>query len=132
MKSAANALSLIGRIMLAAIFLITGFGKINGFQSVTGQIASKGLPVPEVLAVATITLELVGGLMLVFGWKARWAAMALAAFTALAGVLFHNFWALPEAQKMLQQIQFLKNVAIIGGLLFVAAYGPGRFSIDRR
>ena len=118
--------------MLAAIFLITGFGKINGFQGVTGQIASKGLPVPEVLAVATITLELVGGLMLVFGWKARWAAMALAAFTALAGVLFHNFWAVPEAQKMLQQIQFLKNVAIIGGLLFVAAYGPGRFSIDRR
>ena len=129
---ASNALSLIGRIMLAAIFLITGFGKINGFQGVISQIASKGLPVPEVLAVATIMVELVGGLMLVFGWKARWAALALAAFTALAGVLFHNFWAVPEAQKMLQQIQFLKNVAIIGGLLFVAAYGPGRFSIDRR
>jgi putative oxidoreductase len=127
-----NALSLIGRIMLAAIFLITGFGKIEGFQGVTSQIASKGLPLPEVLAVATITLEVVGGLMLVFGWKTRWAALALATFTVLAGVLFHNFWAVPEAQKMLQQIQFLKNVAIMGGLLLVVAYGPGRFSIDRR
>ena len=129
---ASNALSLIGRIMLAAIFLIEGFGKIERFQSVAGQIASKGLPVPEVLAVATIMLELVAGLMLVFGWKARWAALALAAFTALAGVLFHNYWAVPDAQKVLQQIQFLKNVAIVGGLLLVVAYGPGRFSIDRR
>ncbi|MGH6610096.1 MAG: DoxX family protein [Burkholderiaceae bacterium] len=132
MNATSDAFSLIGRILMAVIFLVSGFGKIGGFDRLIGQIASKGFPMPEVFAVATIVLELVAGLMLVFGWKARWAALALAAFTALAGFLFHNFWAMPEAQKMMQQIQFMKNLAIIGGLLFVAAYGPGRLSIDRR
>jgi putative oxidoreductase len=132
MNSASNALALIGRIMLAAIFLISGFGKIGGFQGLIGQLASKGFPVPEVFAVATIVVEFGAALLLVFGWKARWGALALAIYTVLAGVLFHNFWAMPEAQKMMQQIQFLKNTAIVGGLLYVVAYGPGRFSVDKR
>ena len=132
MSSASNALSLIGRIMLAAIFLVTGFSKIGGFQGLIGQLTSKGFPMPEVFAVATIVVELVGGLMLVIGWKTRWAALALAVFTALTALFFHNFWAVPDAQKVMQQIQFLKNMAIIGGMLFVVAFGPGRFSVDKR
>ena len=70
--------------------------------------------------------------MLVVGWKARWAAFLLAAFTAIVTLFFHNFWAVPEAQKMMQQIQFLKNLALIGGLLLVMAFGPGRLSVDKR
>ena len=132
MRGASDGLSLIGRIFLAVIFLVSGFGKIGGFQGLIGSLSSKGFPMPEIFAVATIVLELVAGLMLVFGWKARWGALALAAFTALAGVLFHNFWAVPEAQKMMQQVHFMKNIAIVGGLLLVTAFGPGRFSIDKR
>ncbi len=132
MKSASDGLTLIGRIFLAVIFLVSGFGKIGGFQGLIGAIASKGFPMPEVFAVATIILEIGAGLMMVFGWKARWAAAALAAFTALVAFLFHNFWAMPEAQKVLQQSMFMKNLAMVGGLLFVMAFGPGRFSIDKR
>ncbi len=132
MGSTSAALSLIGRVMLAAIFLASGIDKITGFEGLIGAIASKGLPVPQVFAALTIIVEIVGALMLVFGWKARWGAFALAAFTAIVTMLFHNFWAVPPAQKMMEQIQFMKNVAIIGGLLFVMAFGPGRISVDKR
>jgi len=132
MNATSDALSLIGRIFLAVIFLLSGFGKIGGFEGLIGQIASKGFPVPAAFAAATIAIELGAGLMLVFGWKARWAAFLLAVFTAIVTVFFHNFWAMPEAQKMMQQIQFMKNLALIGGLLLVIAFGPGRLSIDRR
>ncbi|MDQ3188160.1 MAG: DoxX family protein [Pseudomonadota bacterium] len=132
MNATSGALSLIGRILLAVIFLVSGFGKINGFEGLIGAIASKGFPAAQVFAVATIVIELGAGLMLVFGWKARWAALLLAGFTAIVTMFFHNFWALPEAQKMMELIQFLKNLALIGGLLMVMAFGPGRLSIDKR
>lgn len=132
MNTTSDALSLIARIFLAMVFLVTGFGKIGGFEGLIGQIASKGFPVPEAFAAATIAIELGVALMLVFGWKARWAAFLLAVFTAIVTVFFHNFWAVPEAQKMMQQIQFLKNLALIGGLMMVIAFGPGRLSIDKR
>lgn len=132
MSSTSDALSLIGRILLAVLFLMSGFGKISGFEGLIGSIASKGFPVPQVFAAATIIIEIGAGLMLVFGWKARWAALLLAAFTAIITFFFHNFWSVPEAQKIMQQSQFMKNIAIIGGLLFVMAFGPGRLSIDKR
>ena len=132
MNAYSDALSLVGRIFLAVIFLVSGFGKIGGFQGLIGQIASEGFPAPEVFAVATIVIELGAALMLVVGWKARWAAFLLAVFTAIVTIFFHNFWAMPEAQKMMQQIQFIKNLALIGGLLMVMAFGPGRLSIDKR
>jgi putative oxidoreductase len=132
MNASSDALSLIGRIFLAVIFLVSGFGKIGGFEGLIGAIASKGLPMPQVFAVVTVVIELGAGLMLVFGWKARWAALLLAVFTAIVTFFFHNFWAVPEAQKMMEQITFLKNLALIGGLLLVMAFGPGRLSIDKR
>ncbi len=132
MNSMTHGFALIGRILLAAIFLDSGFDKIGGFQGLISTIASKGFPVPEFFAAGTIALELIAGLMLVVGWKARWAALALAAFTLLLCFLFHNFWAMPEAQVAMQKIQFLKNMGIIGGLLYVAGFGAGRFSVDKR
>lgn len=127
-----NALALIGRLLLAPMFLLSGYSKVGGFAGTAGWIASKGLPLPEVLTVAALVVEVGAGLMLVLGWKARWAALALAAFTALASYFFHNFWTLPPAEQMTQQLFFLKNLAVIGGLLLLAGFGPGGWSVDKR
>ena len=91
MRGTSDALSLIGRILLAAIFVWSGFGKIGGFEGLAGQIASKGFPAAQAFAAATIVIEVGVGLMLVAGWKARWAALLLAAFTAIVTIFFHNY-----------------------------------------
>lgn len=123
--------ALVGRILLAVIFIISGIGKITGFDGTVGYIASKGLPMAQLVAIGTIVVEVGGGIMLAIGYKARWAALALAVFTLLAAFIFHNFWAVEAAQKMGQQINFLKNLAIAGGMLMVFAFGPGRMSVDK-
>jgi putative oxidoreductase len=132
MNAASSGLALIGRILLSAIFVQSGWGKIAGFTRTATAIASKGLPAPEVMAALTICVELGAGLLLVFGWKARWAALALAVFSLLAAFLFHNYWTMSEPQAAANHINFMKNVAIAGGMLMVMAFGPGRYSIDRR
>ena len=124
--------ALVGRILLAVMFITSGFGKISGFEGTVGYIASKGLPLPQVGAVIAIVVELGGGLLLAIGYKARWAALALAIFTIVAAIFFHNYWAVEAAEKMGQQINFWKNVSITGGMLMVFAFGPGRYSLDRR
>ena len=125
------AAALIGRILLAAIFITSGFGKITGFEGTVGYIASKGLPLPQVGAIIAILVELGGGILLAIGFKARWAALAIAIFTLAAGILFHNYWAVDAAQRMAQEINFWKNVAISGGALAFFAFGPGRYSLDK-
>jgi len=122
---------LAGRILLAYIFVVAGYGKIVGFAGTTGYMASKGLPMVEVLLVATIAIELVGGLMLAVGWKARWAALAFFLWLIPVTLVFHAFWGVPQDQVMMQTIQFQKNLAIMGGMLFVVFCGPGRLSLDR-
>lgn len=123
---------LLGRIGLGLIFLLSGFGKIPGFDGTAKYIAASGLPMPATAAAVAIAVEVLGGAALILGIKARWAALALIAFTVVASLVFHAFWALPEAQAAMQRIMFLKNVAIAGGLLFVVAQGPGRISFDQR
>jgi len=131
-NSLQNPMALIGRILLALIFITSGFGKIAGFAGTAGYIASKGLPLASVVAALTIVVELGGGLAILFGFATRWAALALAVFSVLAGVIFHNYWAVPADQVMMQQINFWKNIAIAGGFLMVAAYGPGAISVDAK
>jgi putative oxidoreductase len=123
---------LVARILLALMFLLSGFGKLAGLEGTAGYIASKGLPMPMVLAAGAGVLELVAGVLLVIGWQARWAALALAAFTLLASVLFHNYWAMPAEQQMMQKLMFLKNLAVIGGLLAIFGFGAGGLSLDAR
>jgi putative oxidoreductase len=123
---------LIGRVLLAVMFLLAGISKFGGLEGTAGYIASKGLPLPQVLAVGTAVLEVGAAVLLIVGWQARWAALALAAFTLLATVLFHNYWAMPAAQQTMQQLMFMKNLAIVGGLLAVFAYGAGALSLDGR
>ena len=127
-----NPLALAGRILLALMFVLAGFSKIAGFAGTVGYMQSKGMPAAELLAGLTIALEIGGGLALMFGFMTRWAALALAAFTLLASLIFHNFWGVPEAQKMVQNLMFMKNLSVIGGLLVLAAIGPGNWSLDAK
>ena len=122
---------LAGRILIALIFVLSGFSKITGFDGTVGYITSKGLPLPQLAAIGAIIVELGGGILLVLGWKARWAAAALVVFTALAAFLFHNFWAMPPEQAQNQMIHFMKNISMIGGLLYVVVHGSGALSLDR-
>jgi putative oxidoreductase len=126
-----DALALAGRLFLSVLFLVSGFGKLMGFAGAAGYIASKGLPMPQVLAGLTIVAELGGGLALLFGFKTRLVAWGFILFLIIISPIFHNFWSAPPEQAAMQQIQFLKNLAILGGMLMVAAFGPGRLSIDK-
>jgi putative oxidoreductase len=123
---------LVGRVLLALIFVLSGLSKLGGFSGTVGYIQSVGLPAAQLLAVIAIIFELGGGLLLVLGWKARWGAAALFVFTFLAAVLFHAYWAAAPDQAMMQQIQFMKNITIMGGLLYVVVYGSGPLSLEKR
>ena len=127
-----QVLALAGRLLIVALFLPAGLGKLANFGGITGMIASKGLPLPAVVAALVIALEIIASLALLVGFRTKWAALALAVFTVAAGVLFHDFWAASAAQAMAQQQAFLKNLGIAGGLLLFAALGPGPLTIDSR
>lgn len=130
--SGTDLMSLIGRLLMAWLFVPAGWAKIAGFAGSVGYATSAGLPMPQLGVAVGLAIELIGGLMLLVGFKTRWAALALALFTLVAALFFHNYWAMPEAQQMMQKINFDKNIAIAGGLLAFAAFGPGRFSFDGR
>ncbi|MEO8530354.1 MAG: DoxX family protein [Deltaproteobacteria bacterium] len=117
---------LLGRVLIALIFVLSGIGKVFDFAGTAGYIASVGLPLASVGVVVAIVVELIGGLMLLAGYKTRLVALVVAAFTIVAAILFHN-----NLADQMQMIMFLKNLAIAGGLLFVAVFGPGRLSVDR-
>lgn len=127
-----NALAtLLGRLLLAAIFIWAGWGKIQGFAGTAQAIASKGLPLPEVLTVLTIIIEFLGGLMIVFGWKTRLAATAIFLFIIPTSLFFHNFWMMTGPEVHMNTIMFLKNMGLAGGMLYLIAHGPGNISVDR-
>ena len=126
-----NAFLLAGRVLLAALFVVSGVGKIGSFAGTAGYMASAGLPFVDALLVLTIAVELGGGLLLVVGWKARWAALVLFLFLIPTTLIFHAFWSAPAAQAAMQQIQFLKNLAIMGGMLLLGASGPGAWALER-
>ncbi len=122
---------LVGRLLIAFIFIMAGWNKIAGYQGTVAYITSVGLPLPVIAAVVAIIVELGGGLLIATGYKARWAAAALFLFTATTALVFHNFWAVPAEQVQNQMIHFMKNLAIMGGLLYVVVHGSGPLSIER-
>jgi putative oxidoreductase len=130
--STQDVIALVGRILIAYLFIPAGIGKLMGFAGTVGYVASSGLPLPQVGAVLAIVVELGVGIAFLLGYKTRIAAIVLAVFTVLAALFFHKYWSAPDAMKMMQQINFNKNIAIAGGLLAFAAFGPGRLSIDKR
>jgi putative oxidoreductase len=127
-----NPLSLVGRLLLALLFLPAGISKIGGFAGTVGYIGSKGLPMPELGAVIAIVVEVLGGLALIAGFGTRVAALVLAVFTSVATVFFHAYWAVPAEMQMVQQLMFFKNIAVVGGLLVLAAFGAGGWSLDAK
>ena len=130
LSPAQNALTLVGRVLIALLFVPAGWGKLMGFSGVVGYIASKGVPLAPVCAAIAVAAELGLGLALLVGFKARWAALGLVIFTIVITPIFHNFWASPEAQVAMQKMNFFKNCAIAGGLMAFAAFGAGAFSVD--
>ena len=126
----ADAALLVGRLCLAAIFLWSGLGKIGGFESFAGSLAGQGLPVPTLAAVVAIVLETGGAALVILGLLTRPAAVGLIVFTVAATLLAHDFWTFEASEQRMQQIQFMKNLGLIGGFLLLIAAGPGRFSLD--
>jgi putative oxidoreductase len=127
MKTTLSYAPTIGRFLLAAIFLVSGFGKLMDPAGTIGYINAVGLPLAEAGYALAVVLEIAGGLLLIAGYQTRIVALALAAFTIVAAIFFHGNFG-----DQNQFIHFLKNVAIVGGLLQVAAFGAGRLSVDSR
>jgi putative oxidoreductase len=123
---------LVGRILIALIFLLSGISKITGFAGTAGYMASKGLPMVDVLLVITIAIELGGALMIITGFKARLGALALFLWMIPVTFIFHSFWSVPADQAMIQQIMFMKNLAIMGAMLYIMAFGPGPLSVNKK
>ncbi len=132
MNSVSKPLALVARILMASIFISAGFSKALGFDGVTAYIASKGLPIPMIIAGLTVALEILGGLVIIIGYKARIAGLLLGLFSILAAFIFHNFWAFPPEQVYLQNIMFMKNLSMAGGLFLLTVFGAGGYSIDAR
>ena len=120
-----NFVVFLARILLAQIFLISGFGKLAGYAATQGYMAKMG--VPDALLPLVIALEIGGGLALVLGFLTRWAALGLAVFCVVSALLFHADFA-----QQMQKINFMKNLAMAGGLLMLFAHGAGAWSIDGR
>lgn len=120
-----SAVPAIGRVLLAAIFIFSGIGKALAPQGSIGYIESVGLPFATLALVAAVAIELGGGVMLALGIKTRLVAAALAAFSVLTALVFHN--ALGDQNQL---IHFMKNIAMAGGLLQVVAFGAGAYSVD--
>jgi putative oxidoreductase len=123
---------LAGRIFITAIFFISGYHKIIGFSAVSGMMAKVGMPMPDLLLVGAIVCEIGGGLMVLLGWNACLGALLLTVFTVPATLIFHNFWGVDAAQYQNQFNHFMKNLAIVGGLLYVMAMGPGPYSLKSK
>lgn len=132
MNAAQQVAPLIGRILVAAIFLWSGIGKIGGFAGTAGYMASKGLPMAEVLLVITIIVEIGAALMIIVGYKARLGALALLLWMIPVTLIFHAFWAVPADQVQMQMINFFKNLGLMGAMLLIIGFGPGAYSVDRR
>ena len=121
---------LVGRILIAQIFILAGISKIGGFAGTAGYMASKGLPMAQVLLVLTIIIELGGGLMILLGWKARIAAAVLFLWMIPVTLIFHNFWGVADAQQVVQRIMFQKNLVMMGTMLLIYAFGSGKYSLS--
>ncbi|HJZ89507.1 MAG TPA: DoxX family protein [Gemmataceae bacterium] len=122
--------ALCGRILLSAIFLLSAFGKMMDWSGTAAGMEKHGMVAVPFFLAGAIALELGGGLSVLLGLKARWGAVALLVFIVPATLIFHNFWAEDGAARMNQMTNFMKNIAIMGGLLTVVAHGAGGFSID--
>lgn len=125
-----NALNLVGRLLIVALFLPAGLSKIAGFEGTVGYFTSLGMSAPTLGVIVAIITEVLGGIALLVGFQTRIVAVLLAVFTLAASITGHAFWAAPADAAFIAQLLFFKNIAVIGGLLVLASSGAGKFSID--
>jgi putative oxidoreductase len=124
---------LVGRIAIAVLFLVPGIRKAMAVAGTAGYFAKLGFPMPEVMVWVAVLIEVGGALLLILGWQARRVAWLLILFTVIATLMAHRFWEFSDAAQYAAQMNnFLKNLAVVGGLLYVAAFGPGALSVDGR
>lgn len=128
--SSGGIVSFLGRILLSAIFIFSGFSKIFGFRFFTGMLAAKGFPLATVAIAIVIFIETIGGLAILTGFRAKLAAWIVFLYLIPVTLLFHNFWAVQGMARVDSQAHFIKNLAIMGGLLLLASNGAGRYSLD--
>ena len=127
MTSVQRYLPVLGRVFLAVLFVMSGIGKLTDPAGTIGYIQSAGLPLPNIAYGIALTVELLGGILLIVGYRTQLVALIIAVFTIAAAIGFHNHFA-----DQNQMIHFMKNIAITGGLLQVVAFGAGAFSLDSR
>jgi putative oxidoreductase len=120
-----------GRLFLSAIFLLSAIGKLANWEGTTQFMAQKGMVATSFFLAGAIALEIFGGLSVLLGFFTRWGAAGLVLFLVVASPIFHDFWVEEGMARMNQMQHFMKNVAIMGGALTIAALGPGRYSIDQ-
>lgn len=125
-------LFLIGRILLSLIFIMSGFNKIMRFSGTAEHMLNQGIPLPNIFLVGAIIVEIVAGLMVLIGFQSRIGALLLFLYLIPTTLIFHDFWAFEGQDRQNQIIQFMKNLAIMGGLLTLMASGPGTISIEGR
>lgn len=125
--------SLMGRLMIATIFLMSAVGnKIPKFNGIAGYMASEGVPLPQIALVGAIMFLIVGSLSVIAGFKIRLGAGLLLVFLVLATYYFHDFWNFEGQEQQMQMIQFMKNLSLMGTMVFLMANGAGRMSLDSR
>jgi putative oxidoreductase len=125
--AAPNAAAAAGRVLMSIIFLLSGFQKLSGFSGTAAYMASEGLPAPELAALVAIVVECIGGLLVLIGYRTRVVGLVLAVWCIATALIAHNNFADPN-----QVVHFLKNLAMAGGFLQLAAFGGGAWSIDFR
>ena|SRR5687768_8271456 len=126
------ATALVGRILIGAIFVMSGIAKLTNTEETVAHMTSAGIPMAHTLAIVAGVAEVAGGLALVFGLLTRLAALGLILFMIPTTLIFHAFWTFEGAEQKMQMINFMKNLAIIGGLATVFAFGPSRYSVDKK
>jgi putative oxidoreductase len=126
-----DAILLIGRLLIAAIFIQSGIGKLMNPEGFASYLAGLGVPLPLFLTWIGIVVELVGAAALIAGWQLRWGVVLLLAFTIVATLLAHRYWEFAGQARQMQLVHFLKNLAMIGGLLALFVNGGGKLGIER-
>ena len=131
MNAEASSISAFGRLLIALIFIRAGINKLGSVAATTATMRNHGIPFPDILVWGAITLELVGGLMLVAGLYARWVALALFFYTFSLALIFHHYWTISDpAAARTDASSFFGHLSMMGGMLFVVAFGAGAYSVD--
>jgi putative oxidoreductase len=129
-NSTSSIVPLIGRILMSQIFVLAGITKVMNFSMMTGFVAAAHLPLPKVALGCAAAVEILGGLAILTGFHTKFAAWIVFLFLIPTTLLFHNFWAMAGAERMDNMGHFEKNLAIMGGLLILATFGAGAYSVD--